>query len=168
MKQIFALIILTNLLVGCSYTLQTPEEFVDQYLNYVKEGNNDGLYNECYITSKSEIKKLMQELSRTKNVDNKRISQMHEATKEDRNRLVRKARLPLSNKSIVKIDSVVNKPQKIPGMGGDFDPTKGVRISTISAYLTIDSTRYQMKFQTIDLKTGKWKLANHPNTSVLD
>lgn len=167
MKLLPSLLLLTIFMLSCQAELQTPEAFVEQFMSHLKDNNNEGLFSDCYISSKSEIKKFMQELTKSKQVDNNRIDEMYKASMEDKDRLCRKTSILINTDSSIQIDSISNSPQKIKGFGGDLEPSEGVRLSNITAFVNVDGNKYKILFQAVDLKTGQWKITKHPKVTEI-
>ena len=156
------------LLSSCQTELQTSEEFVEQFMECLKNQDNDCLYSKCYLSSKADIKKLTQEVTRSKKVNAKSIDNKYKATKEEKDRLYTKTRVSINPNSTIRIDSIIDSPQKIKGFGGDFDPSAGVRLNNISAFVQIDNESYKILFHCADLKSGQWKVSRHPEVTQLN
>jgi len=155
-------------ITSCDGTPETSEQFVARVIDYVKTENQQALFEDCYISSKSDIKKMLIEMGGSSAADNKRVSQMHKASQEDKNRVLRKfSRLGLKEATSITVDSINTRSEKKKGMGGDIDFSDGYRAAKIEAFITVDEQQHKMELTAIDLDSGKFKLVRHPQIYVV-
>lgn len=169
LKSTLLLLAILYMLIGCKTEvkeMQSAKMFVSTYFEYVKKADNNSIYRNCYISSKAEIKKMMQELSRNSKVDSETVNKMYKATLENKNRLASRINI-FQDLASLQIDSLFEAPKKIAGFGADIDPSEGVRISEITTYASTPNAKYKIEFNCIDLNSGQWKLTKHPKVNLI-
>ena len=151
------------LVSGCQKPVQSPEQFVEEVLRTVASGNEKVLFDEYYLNSKSEIKKLALEIGGESMATEEIINEIYGAIMEDQHRIIDHYRfLGIQDFNTVKIDSIIEKKET----NRSFDPkhkvSKGYRLSIIKVYLTNNERKYTVKLACADLNTGRWKILEHP------
>ena len=145
-------------------TVETPEEFVDRIFSHLEAQDEKALFTDCYVSSEEEIRTMLNGVNQ-KNVSDERISEMHGAAMEDKNRVLRKfSRLGEISENSLVVDSI--NVENFDGSKAGFELEEGYRIAELTVYVSNKGNQFSIVMPCMDLKTGKWKLVNHPRVSL--
>ena len=163
------ILLLATLSPACKESVQTPEQFAEVVFRNVADANEKALFDNCYINSKSEIKKIALEFGGDKNATDEKVNEFYDAIMEDRQRILKKySILNIYDFDAITIDSIVEQKETNRGFDPKLKISPGYRFSVFSIYLTNNDQKYLVKLACADLNTGSWKIVEHPRITKLN